>query len=498
MIELPNDFYDSLSRISRLDHEALVKALGTPPVTGVRFNRRKHPDAANSVCQVAGTPTDGPVDWCDNGIYLTHRPLFTLDPLLHAGAYYVQDPSSMIVQQIIARIAAILSDDPSSTLTVLDFCAAPGGKTTAIINALPDASTVVANEFVATRGKILRENLEKWGYPWVITTGSPSSRYRELRSLFDIVVVDAPCSGEGMMRKDEEARRQWSETLVRDCASLQRTILDDIANTVRPGGYLIYSTCTFNTLEDEENSLYISRNLGLSPVSPDEIGLTGIEKVGHSLMPGTEGLRFMPHLTRGEGLYISIFRKPHDTSTPLATGTPDAPILNLRATASRKNRNAKGAGMRQNELPAELRRLADCWVADGIDPHFELSGNMLTMLPGNSVPILEALRNGGVNITGAGLPIAELKKGAKKTELIPDSRFALSCAMKQGIFPEAELTEDDAIRYLRRDSITPDANIPKGFVVVKYKGFSLGLIKNLGSRANNLYPLPWRIHLTAP
>ncbi len=517
MIDLSKDFLDSLYNIKGIDRDALLKALDTPPGVSVRFNRRKFPavshdfpmsaeTSAQKPHSVAGADIEAPVAWCRDGYYLSQRPVFTLDPLLHAGVYYVQDASSMIYQQIIEKLAERLRSVTHSAsfrhrdaLKVLDFCAAPGGKTTAIINAIPDGSIVVANEFVAARGKILRENLEKWGYPGVITTGCASAQYRNLPPIFDIVAVDAPCSGEGMMRKDEDARAQWSDNLVSECAALQKEILSDLVSTLRPGGYLIYSTCTFNIRENEENSLYISQELGLTPVSPDDLGLEGIERPARTILPATEGLRFMPHLTHGEGLYVSIFRKPEgDISDRQSIEKDNAAYAvsdRIPAAGGRKKKDRRAAQQHPADLPADIRRAVAEWFIPDLDARPELSGNMITILPANVVHVAEALRRAGINITGAGLPVAELKTGTKKCELIPDSRVALNSALKKGIFPEMELSDEEALKYLRRDAITPGANIPKGFVVVTYKGAPLGMIKNLGNRANNLYPMPWRIRM---
>lgn len=473
MIQLPSEFIENIRRVEGIDADALAAALDTDPIVSIRFNRRK-PHSGEMMPEIA---TGDAVEWCADGRYLSERPVFTLDPLLHAGCYYVQDASSMIYQQITEKIVEKMMAEGSRPLTALDFCAAPGGKTTAMIIALPDGSTVVANEYVTARGKILRENLEKWGYPGVIATGSASAQYRNLPAIFDIIAVDAPCSGEGMMRKEEEARRQWSRKLIADCAALQKEILSDVVGALRPGGYLIYSTCTFNTEEDEENSLFISEELGLQPVKFADLGLKGVDKAASGVMPGVEALRFMPHLTRGEGLYVSVFRKPESEGEFMATSRSN----------NRKNRK-KG-------LPTEIEKLAEGWIKREIHPQFEMSGEMVTMIPEYAADTLETLRREGVNVTGAGLPIAELKSGKRNTELIPDSRIAINTAFDPSAFPEAQLDLDDALKYLRREAIRLDENIPKGYVVVNYKGVPLGMVKNLGNRVNNLYPSPWRIRI---
>ncbi len=505
MTPLSPEFIKSLGSLPGIDAAALAASLDTPPSVSIRLNNRKTlpEDLFPQIDKES-------VEWCGDGAYLSERPVFTLDPAMHGGAYYVQDASSMIYQQIARRLAERLcreeGEAASSTdisgrrpLTVLDFCAAPGGKSTAMLNGLPDGTVLVSNEFVAARGKILRENLEKWGYPGVITTGSPSSQYAGLPEIFDIVAVDAPCSGEGMMRKDEEARRQWSEALVDQCASLQREILSDLVSTIRPGGYLIYSTCTFNIHEDEENSRFIAEELGLTPVSLESLGLTGIGKAAPALHEGVEGLRFMPHLTRGEGLYVSVFYKPSADSGEEVEDNMN--YLYPESGKAKKSKGKKGASKNDSsavELTAAIRNELKGWIGPEIDPQFELSGSMITMLPSPAIPVLDRLRSHGVNVTGAGLPIAEIKGRGPKAEIIPDSRLALNLALRKTAFPSVELDKEMALSYLRGESASLGENIPRGYVVVTYKGLPLGMMKNLGNRANNLFPKAWRIRMSQP
>ena len=232
---LPEEF---LTQIKDLlgDNEAnlLAEALEQEPSVAIRTNTRKPctlPQWADAGHKVA---------WSINGRYLDERPQFTFTPQLHAGGFYVQDASSMIHELILKQIA------PERSICYLDLCAAPGGKTTAAINMLAEGSLVVANEYVPMRSQILKENIQKWGYPNVIVTNSSVERLCKTPGLYDIIAIDAPCSGEGMMRKDEEARRQWSKSLVSECAALQWQIVCDSWDTLKQDGYLIYSTCTFN------------------------------------------------------------------------------------------------------------------------------------------------------------------------------------------------------------------------------------------------------------
>ncbi|MDE6511981.1 MAG: RsmB/NOP family class I SAM-dependent RNA methyltransferase, partial [Muribaculaceae bacterium] len=229
---LPEGFKALLSsEIGPERAKILFSALSKEPETSVRINLRKFPE-------IPVYPGMTEVPWCDSGHYLPERPSFTSHPLLHAGAFYVQDASSMVYETIVKHLVG------DRHVFACDLCAAPGGKTTAILNAIPDGSVMLANEFSSSRANILKENLTKYGYPDLIVTNADTDRLAALKGRFDIVAVDAPCSGEGMMRKDKEARSQWSEGLIRQCASLQRGIIENAVEMLAPGGHLIYSTCT--------------------------------------------------------------------------------------------------------------------------------------------------------------------------------------------------------------------------------------------------------------
>lgn len=397
-MQLPEGFVQMMHETLGDSAEAFLEAMERPPVVSVRLNSRK-PSGAFDGCRE--------VPWCRTGRYLEERPVFTLDPLLHAGAYYVQDASSMIHREVVARLLAASGWD--RPVSALDMCAAPGGKTTAMIDALPDGSRVVANEYEPRRASALRENLAKWGYPGATVTNRDSEWFARTGQQFDIVAVDAPCSGEGMMRKEPAAVAQWSPELIERCASLQRVILDNAAKTVMPGGYLIYSTCTFNTTENEDNAAYIRDVLGFEPVDmefPREWG------IGRGIGTDLPVYRFMPHLTEGEGLFLAVFRKP---------GRDDAEYL---APA------AKGRALPKGKVAAD------------------------------SVP-----------------PIEEI----------------LATDFDRTKYPLAEVDLETARRYLRREAVVLGADIPRGLVVITYKGLPLGPAKNIGNRANNLYPKGWRI-----
>ncbi len=414
---LKPEFIASLKEIEGLDVEALVESLGVRPETSIRINRRKLDDPA-----VLGYDGLQPVSWCGSGFYLPDRPVFTLNPLFHAGLFYVQEASSMIHETIVGRVLPMLPPSPR----VLDLCAAPGGKTTAAMNALPDTATVIANEIMPKRAKILRENLMKWGFPGTVVTSVDTGVFASGGPIFDLVIADAPCSGEGMMRKDETAAAQWTEGLVAACETLQRKILADAVEALAPGGILIYSTCTFNTRENEGNLRFAMENLGLEAVDLKLPPEWGISPQASGPYPA---LRFMPHVTRGEGLFAAVMRKPGA-----------APAGKIQAVS---------------RLKASLRPLMD------------------------GIPRTETLR--------------PKRDGKKEGIEIPRSEWALAYDFPRNRYPEAEVDEAAALSYLRHESMVLPAGTPRGFVVITYKGYPLGFVKNLGTRANNLYPAEWKI-----
>ena len=452
---LPPDFEAMIkARLGDKTADILLPALNGEPDTSVRENRRK---------KTAEPLYEGmtPVSWCASGHYIDRRPQFTFNPLLHAGTFYVQDASSMVYESIVASLAG------ETPVKAADLCAAPGGKTTAILNALPDGSVMLANEFVASRAKILKENLCKYGYPETVITNTDVARLNTLRGYFDIVAVDAPCSGEGMMRKEEAARSQWSEGLVRQCSTLQREILESAADLVAPGGYLIYSTCTFNTTEDEENAAWIADSLGLEPVDTGLAGKYGIQKEVEWTVPC---LRFMPGFIKGEGLFVAVFRKNADESG---------------ATRRRHCKNARKNDRKGPKTDLHIIETANSWI-DGqfeIRPH---EGRLLALTPGTA-ELLDSIPS-GVRIVSAGIEIGEIKG----KDLIPSHQLAMSTALAHP-FPEIELNEQEAIRYLSRDAINLPESTPKGYVTVTYKGHPLGFLKNHGNRSNSLYPQDYRI-----
>lgn len=427
MPPLPEAFREEILAIPGIDGDALLHALDEEPVTGVRLNPGK-PTALFADAE--------PVVGCPSGKILPQRPNFAALPQWHSGAFYVQEPSSMHHGALLTQA---INELRASSVRILDLCAAPGGKTTAMAAAMPEGSLLVANEYDSRRAWILNENVLKWGAPGVAVTSSPTERIAACAPCaFDVVAVDAPCSGEGMMRREPEARRQWTPGLVEQCAALQRKILSDACETLRPGGVLIYSTCTFNLKENDENAAWVAEELGFEPIGTPR--------------------RFLPHLSRGEGLFTSMFRKPAD-----AQGRP------------RRLKPARKVKLPQGWLDGDWAGLAtsdgNLW---GVAPeHFDFVASLAAEL----------------NMLAPGIPVA-VPKGR---DLAPAPELALSQALRSDAFPRVELQLDQALTYLRKEALPMPSGTPKGPVIVTYDGLPLGFVNNLGTRANNLYPSQWRL-----
>lgn len=480
---LPTEFTSQiLQLLPQEEAEKLLHAIeNTEPSVAVRLNAAKcNPtDSAPVTCER--------VPWCSRGFYLSERQPFTFDPLLHAGAYYVQDASSMILQHIVEQLV-------TEPVRYLDLCAAPGGKTTAAIDALPHGSLMVTNEIMPDRARVLLENVVKWGNPHCVVTSDSSDRIGTLTHFFDVVAADVPCSGEGMFRKDAEAVAQWSPRLVEQCAGRQREIIDNIWQALRPGGIFIYSTCTYNRTEDEAMVEYIMAEYEAESIDlhfPEEwLVLPGIDTEAHCY-------RFMPHRTRGEGLFVAVLRKPGDEphAQVAASGKKGLKDLggkgNFGGKQGKKQPNANFSAKAGKNASFCVPAEAHSWL----DGDFVLTSDAtgtVSAIPAEFSGEIAALRS-AVRVLHAGVEVATLKG----RDAVPSQSLALSTVLNRKAFAMAELDYATAIAYLRGESITlPDASLPRGIVAVSYRGMVLGFVKNLGNRANNLYPREWRIKST--
>jgi 16S rRNA C967 or C1407 C5-methylase (RsmB/RsmF family)/NOL1/NOP2/fmu family ribosome biogenesis protein len=421
-------------------------------VVSVRVNPFKLRDTAD-----LSFPPDGRVPWCPTGYYLDVRPFFTYDPLLHAGAYYVQEASSMFLEQAIRQTV-----DLSQSLKVLDLCAAPGGKSTHLLSLLSEHSILVSNEVIKSRASILEENLVKWGRPNCIITNSDPRDIGTLEAQFDVVVVDAPCSGSGLFRRDPETIQGWSTDLVNLCSQRQQRILADVWPALKEGGVLIYSTCSFSAEEDESIASFIVRDLDAAAIPLD---IDPSWKIYTSEGPQTIGYRFYPDQLKGEGFFLAAFRKMTTTA------------------AQRKNKNKP----RWEAVSRKVKEGLGEWLDPAGFEFIEHQDSILA-LPQGIESFLQQLS--GLYIRSAGLRMG--KWSAK--ELIPDHALALSGLVKEGV-QVLGVDHPTALQYLRKEDISA-GDLPKGWALVQYLGYSLGWIKQLGKRANNYYPKEWRIRKT--
>ena len=469
MKQLPADFVQLVESLPIPSPQGLIEALSaTSPSVSVRRNPAPKGDGV-----VAAFPSHTPVAWSRGlGMYLPERPDFTLDPLFHAGAYYVQDASSMAIAHVIAQITR-----PDLPVAYADACAAPGGKTTAALSVLPEGSLVVANEYVPSRAAILRENLMKWGDERVVVTVGDTANFARLGQVFDIIAADVPCSGEGMMRKDDEAVSQWSTALVEQCARRQWEIVCNLWQALKPGGHLIYSTCTFNTSENEQMVGRIISELGAEPISVEWPAGSGIVVSSH-------GARFMPHLLSGEGLFISVLRKSDDGSSS------DTPLPKLHKAATRTS-----GPSRQPRPSGDMSRIISTvasWVRPDVMAGMDIIERDATvrLFPKSWSHLLAAIEK-SMRVSYAGVDAAEIKG----RDIIPSHPLAMWRGTASETFPTIDLPLREALGYLHKDTFdsTYLDGLPKGYVMVTYRHLPLGWIKNIGNRANNLYPKEWRI-----
>lgn len=450
VINLSHDFGTLLRpQLGNALYDRLIQGLEVDPTVSIRLNPAK----------TNGWKAEGEaVPWCPEGRYLSSRPEFTFDPLMHAGLYYVQEASSMFL----AHVLRTFVHEPA---VMLDLCAAPGGKSGVALTALPEGSLLFTNEALRPRASILAENLSKTGATNTIVTSSWAAAYgKTLRETFDVMLCDVPCSGEGMFRKDPGAVADWSLKKVNDCQGLQRQIVSDAWAALKPGGLLIYSTCTFNLHEDEENALWIARELGADFM---EVPVETEWNITPSLVDGVTAYRFLPGLTRGEGLFMTVLRK-HGSA---------------KASAREKTDSAN----KRHVALQEGGRIAHAWLTDSASVAV-VGAIRLMAIPQKWKSLYDkALR--GLNILQAGVPLAT----PKGRDYQPDAALALSTGLRRGAFPEVDLNYGDAIHYLRREPVTLPEGTPRGYVLVTYQGEPLGFEKNIGTRANNLFPQEWKI-----
>jgi 16S rRNA C967 or C1407 C5-methylase (RsmB/RsmF family)/NOL1/NOP2/fmu family ribosome biogenesis protein len=452
--QLPEAFESQMLALLGSEEFALFKeGLALPSQTSIRLNQRKF---------VTLPYAKRAIPWAKDAYFLEERPSFTMDPTFHAGAYYVQEASSMFISHV-------LESQKIQKGMYLDFAAAPGGKSTLLSSYLGDEGLLVANEVIASRAQILKENVIKWGLGNTVVSNNDPEHFSPLEGFFDLVLVDAPCSGEGMFRKDPQARAEWSADHVNLCSARQKRIVDKAGELVKGGGYLLYSTCTFNEKENEEILRFLTEEFAFEPVRIPLDPSWGIVETEVSTEEGTFfGYRFFPHKVAGEGFFITVLRRPEGAYSQEAPTTKEF-----------KHHSLKRVG--EKEAPGLEKEVG----GDGTgkfyllqDAYFRMNGGYFQEL--EKLAQVLSLRYFGVEL------------GKKQgEEWIPSHEWALSTLPKDG-FPQQELSVEEALDFLRKKEQS-FSELPLGWVLLTYQNLPLGWIKNLGKRANNYYPKEWRI-----
>lgn len=445
---IPAALLQSLEKVKGFDKKAFEAVHASDErITSIRFNLQKPISLPDWKLQ--------PIPWCPQGFYLPYRPSFTLDPLFHAGAYYVQEASSMFLWQVLKETIGT-----DTQRKVLDLCAAPGGKSSLLANYFQDG-LVVANEVIKSRAAVLVENLTKWGSDQVVITNNDPSHFAQLPGFFDVMVVDAPCSGSGLFRKDPSAIEEWSEENVQLCSQRQQRILADILPALQEEGVLIYATCSFSSEEDEAIADWLIAEMGMESIRISSAVEWGIIE---TVSPDKQafGYRFFPDKLNGEGFFIAVFQKK---STPTIHRYREINLLSLSRAESQMINEIIS-------LPASHSLFKQ--------------GESIRTFTRQYWKELQVLAK-SLYIKKAGIELGTIKG----KDLIPAHDLAMSILPKEN-FPVIALSREEALSYLRRKDLIVE-NAAKGWNLVSYRSLSLGWVKVLSNRINNYYPSEWRI-----
>ncbi len=458
-MQFPHEFIAELELVLGSEKEDLLQALDGDTPTSIRFN----PDKCQDI-SLLPFALGKELSWAENAYYLDERPSFTADPLFHLGYYYVQEASSMLLD----RVRAYLPQDRA--LLALDLCAAPGGKSTLLSSIMPKGSLLVSNEVVPSRANILKENILKWGNPYNIVTSSFPDKWHKVKDTFDVLLVDAPCSGEGMFRKDLNARSEWTKDSPKLCAIRQKDILENVLPCLRAGGLLIYSTCTFNRQENEEMVSFIQEEFDVTPLELSDLP----QEIVCSPLTDLPCYRMYPHRLAGEGLFMAVFRKNGAIETPKAKKNKF------------KSKSKKGQSKQLFNIGKEIKD----FILSSSDFDFQVLGDSYVQaFPREYLNLLQSLQENKIAILNAGILLGNIKG----KDFIPHQALALSQLCDRSQFEKVELDEAQALLFLAKQEIKLDPMLPRGIKLLTYQGANLGFVKHIGSRTNNLYPNEWRI-----
>lgn len=447
---LPEKFISRIRNQSYIDSESLLKALEDPSPVSIRLNAAKwnrHPAGSR------------PVPWCDTGYYLESRPSFTLDPLFHSGCYYPREASGMFLGEVFRQLLG-----GQEGLWALDLCGAPGGKSTQIADFIGKSGHLIANEVIRSRAPVLAETLTKWGAANAIVTNNDPVAFSNLDGWFDVILVDAPCSGEGMFR-NEIAVNEWSEENTTHCAIRQKRIISDVWPALKENGLFIYSTCTFNPGENEENMRWLLGKNDAECIRLDVSEWPGITEID---LNGVHGYGFYPGKIEGEGFFISVLRKKEKQ-------------------AKVRFRPQKRAEL----IPSGKDMTAVSGWINGSHERILKFRNELFTIPCSADEFAFLLKD--LNIVKRGTTLASVKND----DYLPSHELALSELLKTDIFPVTEVSLREAIAFLRRDTLSVNAG-SEGWNLLSYKGVRLGFIKKISNRINNYFPVDWRIRMNVP
>jgi 16S rRNA C967 or C1407 C5-methylase (RsmB/RsmF family)/NOL1/NOP2/fmu family ribosome biogenesis protein len=448
---LPPPLIQSLQNVTGFNEAAFIAAHeNAAAITSIRFNPAKKINTTIA-------PSIDKVLWASQGYYLQQRPSFTLDPAFHGGAYYVQEASSMFLEEVLRQTI------PASTaIKILDLCAAPGGKSTLIQSVLPANSFLVSNEVIKTRVNILQENCTKWGADNVIVTNNDPEDFKRLPGYFDAIVVDAPCSGSGLFRRDADAINEWSENNVALCSQRQQRILADVLPALKKGGVLIYATCSYSQEEDEAIADWLVNDGNMKSVAlqlQNDWNIVTTQSALHKAY----GYRFYPYKVKGEGFFIAAFIKLNDTEGAVV--------------AKQKSKAEKITGAEMAVIENYINTTPYTFIKQHKD---------VLALPLHIAKELSLLQQ-SLYIKKAGINLGTIIRD----ELVPHHELAMSTILKTEI-PAIDVDEATALQYLRRQDISLHTAI-KGWALIKHNNIALGWIKILYNRINNYYPAAWRI-----
>jgi 16S rRNA C967 or C1407 C5-methylase (RsmB/RsmF family)/NOL1/NOP2/fmu family ribosome biogenesis protein len=439
-----------------IDAAALLQAHAETAVTSIRYNPRKPVQEHFAAEQVP---------WCPEGRYLQERPVFTLDPLFHAGAYYVQEASSMFVYQAVkARMAA------GAPIRALDLCAAPGGKSSLLATLLRDEDLLVANEVIQNRAGILAENLTRWGQMNTWVTNNDPRDFAKIPGYFDVILVDAPCTGSGLWRKDPEALQEWSTEHVKLCSERQRRILSDISPALKSGGLLIYATCSYSVEEDEQVCDWL---LSTEAFVPLEIPLEEDWNIvaSQSPMHSASGYRFYPWKLKGEGFFLAAFQKKSDSIE----------LLPEREKKSKKKGTSAQPARRKDQVPDWSRFLDTSFIA--IE-----RGDLSCAIHPDHLADYEYLQP-AVRWKKVGTALGKMAG----RDHLPDHELALSVHLSANL-PSVSVDHEEALHFLKKEEIKRDLGL-KGWHVLRHQGLALGWGKWMPGRMNNYLPKNLRIRM---